>query len=114
MTTLLVAITSIGFSVLAQFLLKSGIGGIPFEGTATLFNMFKSWKILAGFVCYSIAALIWLRVLVDWDVSKAYPMMGLGFVISLLVGVLYGEMVTTSRIIGIAIIFIGVMIVARS
>jgi hypothetical protein len=69
---------------------------------------------LAGFVCYSIAAVIWLRVLADWEVSKAYPIMGLGFVISLIVGFLNGELVTISRIIGIATIFIGVIIVARS
>ncbi|MEY4265291.1 MAG: hypothetical protein RL373_1859 [Pseudomonadota bacterium] len=114
MTTLLVAIASIGFSVLAQFLLKSGVHGVTFEGITSLYNLMKSWKILAGFACYSAAAVIWLRVLADWDVSKAYPMMGLGFVISLLVGILYGEIVTASRIIGIATIFIGVIIVAKS
>ena len=32
MTILLIAITSISFSVLAQFLLKSGLQGVPFEG----------------------------------------------------------------------------------
>ena len=114
MTTLLVAISSIGFSVLAQLLLKSGVQGFAFEGISSLYYLIKNWKILTGFACYSAAAIIWLRVLADWDVSKAYPMMGLGFVISLLVGLLYGEMVTTSRIIGIATIFIGVIIVAKS
>jgi multidrug transporter EmrE-like cation transporter len=114
MTILLIAITSISFSVLAQFLLKSGLQGVPFEEVSSLYPLIKSWKILAGFVCYSIAAVIWLRVLADWEVSKAYPIMGLGFVVSLLVGYLNGEIVTASRIIGTATIFIGVIIVARS
>jgi multidrug transporter EmrE-like cation transporter len=41
-------------------------------------------------------------------------MMGIGFVLTLLAGLLYGELVTTSRIIGVAAIFIGVILVARS
>ena len=114
MTTLLISIISISFSVLAQFLLKSGLQGVSFEGVLSLYSLIKSWKILAGFACYSTAAIIGLRVLADWDVSKAYPIMGLGFVISLIVGFLNGELVTISRIIGIATIFIGVIIVARS
>jgi len=74
----------------------------------------KNWRIWAGFACYSTAALIWLRVLADWDVSKAYPMMGIGFVLTLLVGLLYGEVITMSRILGVAAIFLGVILVAKS
>lgn len=40
--------------------------------------------------------------------------MGLGFVIALLVGILYGEVITTTRIIGIATIFAGVLIISKS
>lgn len=114
MLTLCIASLSIGFSVLAQFLLKAGVQGAPLEDFSNLYLLAKNWKIWAGFVCYSTAALIWLRVLVDWDVSKAYPMMGIGFVISLLIGLLYGEVVTINRILGVAMIFIGVIMVARS
>jgi multidrug transporter EmrE-like cation transporter len=114
MTTLLIAILSIIFSVMAQFLLKSGVQGSLPLGFSSLEILVKNWKIWVGFASYSIAALIWLRVLSDWDVSKAYPMMGLGFVLTLLVGLFYGEAVTTSRIIGVTAIFIGVLLVARS
>jgi hypothetical protein len=40
--------------------------------------------------------------------------MGMGFVLTLLVGLLCGETITTSRIVGIAAIFMGVVLVARS
>lgn len=114
MTTFLIAILSIIFSVLAQFLLKSSVQGSLPVGFSNLDILVKNWKIWAGFACYSTAALIWLRVLSDWDVSKAYPMMGIGFVLTLLVGLFYGEAVTTSRVIGVAAIFIGVLLVVRS
>jgi drug/metabolite transporter (DMT)-like permease len=41
-------------------------------------------------------------------------MMGLGFVMALLVGILHGEVMTTTRIIGIATIFAGVLIISKS
>jgi multidrug transporter EmrE-like cation transporter len=114
MTTLLIALLSIGFSVIAQFLLRSGVQGIILSEFGSFDLLLKNWRIWAGFACYSTAALIWLRVLADWDVSKAYPMMGIGFVMTLLVGLLHGEAVTTGRIIGVVAIFIGVILVAKS
>ena len=114
MTTLLIALLSIGFSVIAQFLLRSGVQGIILSEFGSFDLLLKNWRIWAGFACYSTAALIWLRVLADWDVSKAYPMMGIGFVMTLLVGLLQGEVVTTGRTIGVVAIFIGVVLVAKS
>jgi len=114
MTTLLIAILSIGFSVIAQFLLKSGVQGVIPSEFGGFDLLLKNWRVWAGFACYSTAALIWLRVLADWDVSKAYPMMGIGFVMTLLVGLLQGEVVTTGRTIGVVAIFIGVVLVAKS
>jgi len=114
MTTLLIALLSIGFSVIAQFLLRSGVQGIILSEFGSFDLLLKNWRIWAGFACYSTAALIWLRVLADWDVSKAYPMMGIGFLMTLLVELLHGEAVTTGRIIGVVAIFIGVVLVAKS
>ena len=114
MTTLLIALLSVGFSVIAQFLLRSGVQGIILSEFGSFDLLLKNWRIWAGFACYSTAALIWLRVLADWDVSKAYPMMGIGFVMTLLVGLLQGEVVTTGRTIGVVAIFIGVVLVAKS
>lgn len=111
MITFIIAVLSIIFSVMAQFLLKSGVQGFSFN---SIIPLIRNWKVLAGFACYSTAAIIWLRVLSEWDVSKAYPMMGLGFVIALLVGILYGEVITMTRIIGIATIFAGVLIISKS
>jgi multidrug transporter EmrE-like cation transporter len=114
MLTLCIAILSVSFSVLAQYLLKAGVQTAPLGEISNLHLLAKNWRIWAGFACYSTAALIWLRVLADWDVSKAYPMMGIGFVLALLVGLLYGETITMGRILGVLAIFIGVILVARS
>jgi len=105
----------------AQILLKAGmrhIGHFDF----TLSNFFPiSWQIainpwiLLGLVSYVISVAVWLLVLSRVDVSIAYPMVSLGYVIS--AGIAYfflGEHVTLTRITGISIILLGVFIVARS
>ena len=99
---------------MAQFLFKSSVQGLSFNEPNNIVPLLRNWKVLAGFACYSTAAIIWLRVLSEWDVSKAYPMMGLRFVMALLVGILYGEVMTTTRIVGIATIFAGVLIIPKS
>jgi len=57
----------------------------------------------------------WLVVLSRVDVSIAYPMVSLGYIITVILGkVLFNETVTAQRMLGVAIICLGVLIVARS
>ena len=56
----------------------------------------------------------WLGVLSQWEVSKAYPLAGLGFVLTLPIAYLLGEQVSMSRVIGVALICAGVVLVGRS
>ena len=53
-------------------------------------------------------------MLSKWDVSKAYPLVGLGFALTLLIGWLAGEQVTLQRIGGVLLICAGVWIVGRT
>jgi drug/metabolite transporter (DMT)-like permease len=80
------------------------------KAQAILLNPF----VLGGFLLYGIGALVWLEVLSHWDVSKAYPLVGLGFGLSLVIGIALGEHVTTLRTIGVVLICIGVFLVGRS
>ena len=57
---------------------------------------------------------VWLGVLSKWDVSKAYPLVGLGFVLTVAIGFLVGEDVTLTRAMGVALICAGVFVVGRS
>lgn len=121
MRTLAIAILSITLSVMAQFSLKAGMSG---EGVRailaqpksfmTLINILMDKYVLGGFALYGLGAMVWLGVLSKWDVSKAYPLVGLGFVFTVLVGYLLGEQVTLSRAIGVALICAGVFLVGRS
>lgn len=121
MKTLLTAIMSIALSVAAQFALKAGMSSIEVRtalvssySLKTLFNVLADKYVLLGFLLYGLGAVIWLGVLSRWEVSKAYPLVGLGFGFSVLIGYLLGEQVTPSRVIGVALICTGVVLVGRS
>jgi Uncharacterised protein family UPF0546. len=119
--TLLLAILSIVLSVTAQFSLKAGMSG---EGIKAILAQPKSFMtivfilldkyVVGGFLLYGLGAVVWLGVLSKWEVSKAYPLVGFGFVFSVVVGYLLGEQVTILRVIGVMMICVGVLLVGRS
>lgn len=121
MNVLIIAIASIALSVAAQFLLKAGMDSVAVRqilsepaGWKTLPGVLANPYILGGFLLYGIGAIVWLGVLSRWEVSKAYPLVGLGFVLTLLVGLLNGEHITPPRVIGVLLISSGVILVGRS
>jgi multidrug transporter EmrE-like cation transporter len=105
----------------AQLLLKAGTNAIgQFEFSAA--NLAPiGWKvatqpyILGGLTCYAVSVVVWILALSRVEVSIAYPMLSIGYVVNALAAyVLFGEAVGVQRLVGIGIIIIGVYIVARS
>lgn len=121
MNTLFIAVISIALSVAPQFSLKVGMSGDamkeilaqPFT-VRTAFAVLTDKYVLGGFMLYGLGAVVWLGVLSKWDVSKAYPLVGLGFVFTVAIGFMVGEHVTIHRVIGVALICAGVFFVGRS
>jgi multidrug transporter EmrE-like cation transporter len=105
----------------AQLLLKAGANSIGrFEfALARAFEIGLRFAtnpyILGGMACYAVSLVVWLMALSRVEVSVAYPMLSVGFALNaVLAWWLLGEPVTLQRIAGIAVIIIGVTIVARS
>ena len=105
----------------AQLLLKAGTNAVGhFE-----FSMANAapvgWKlatephIFGGLVCYVISVVVWIMALSRVEVSIAYPMLSIGYIVNAVAAYyLFGEAVSPMRLAGIGIIIIGVYIVARS
>ncbi len=110
MHPLLLAVISVLLSVAAQFVLKAGMK----QHEGSVWQALLHPVVLGGFVLYGVGAVVWLTVLARWDVSKAYPLVGLGFAVATLIGLLIGENVTPIRWFGVALICAGVAIVSRS
>lgn len=108
-------------SACAQLVLKLGVAdqkmqaamqsGIYESALAALFSPF----IWFGLIIYALSVVLWLWVLSKVDLSVAYPFVGIGFVVTMLFGILLlNENVTPMRIIGTILIVGGCVLVGKS
>lgn len=71
--------------------------------------------VLFGLLCYGLGFMVWLVVLSKAEVSYAYPLISLGYVFTaLLARAIFGEAVGTTRLAGIFVTCLGVLLIARS
>ena len=117
--TFLLVLVSVSLNALAQVVLRKAmtVGTFPPArevlalGSALAGNIWL-W---AGMICYAASIGLWLVVLSRVEVSAAYPMLSIGYVIAAILGVMFlGENVGLARASGIALIGIGVLMVART
>ncbi len=119
LTTFLLGLMAIMLLSAGQTSLKYGlnaIGGVSLgEGLAFLGRLLETPWVIVGFGLYGISAVIWLDVLSKLDFSLAFPMVGLTYVFTLLIGrYLFGETVGWERIVGVGFILCGIFFLARS
>jgi multidrug transporter EmrE-like cation transporter len=119
LTTIPIAVLSVSLNAAAQIALRKtmlsvgpvGQGGYWSFGLEVLLN---SWFI-AGMACYALSIGIWLIVLSRLEVSAAYPLLSIGYIITAFVGYFYlDEAVNGMRIAGIALICLGIICISRS
>ncbi|MES2756150.1 MAG: EamA family transporter [Pseudomonadota bacterium] len=115
-------ITGVLLNAAAQIFLKAGTnalgGAIHLTATnwfATGIKVITQLPILAGLVCYAISLVVWIIGLSRTDVTIAYPMLSLGYVVSAAAAWFFlGETVSLQRLMAIGVIMIGVALLART
>jgi drug/metabolite transporter (DMT)-like permease len=71
--------------------------------------------VLFGLLCYGLGFMVWLIVLSKAEVSYAYPLISLGYVLTaILAWALFGEALNEIRLVGILTICLGVFLIARN
>ena len=105
----------------AQLLLKAGTNAVGhFEFSAANIvpvglRLALEPFILGGVTCYVVSLVVWIMALSRVEVSIAYPMLSIGYVINAVAAwYLFGESLTALRLTGIGFIVVGVFLVARS
>jgi multidrug transporter EmrE-like cation transporter len=105
----------------AQLLLKAGTNAVGhFEFSAgnlvpVGFRLALEPHIVSGVACYVVSLVVWIMALSRVEVSVAYPMLSIGYVVNAVAAwYLFGESVTALRAAGIGFIVVGVFLVARS
>ena len=114
-------LTGVMLNAAAQLLLKAGtnaVGHFEFHvGNVIPVGMKLAFEphILGGMVCYVVSLVVWIMALSRVQVSVAYPMLSIGYVVNAAIAYYWlGENVSVMRLAGIGIIVLGVFIVARS
>lgn len=113
---------AVGVAVVGQVALKSGmqqVGRIDGESVAQPLvlaaRVATNPLVLAGLGLYVLGAVAWLTVLSRVPLSFAYPMLALSYALTPLVAwLVLREPIPSIRWVGIAVIVLGVSIVARS
>jgi multidrug transporter EmrE-like cation transporter len=120
--TWVLILTGVGLNAAAQLLLKVAtkpLAQFSVFNTDTLNNsvliLFKSLPFWTGMLCYAASVCVWVAALTKAPVSTAYPMLSLGYVVVAAVSVAWlGETLTPAKVLGIALICAGVVLVSRS
>ena len=105
----------------AQLLLKQGmrtIGQFAFSldnilpvGARVALNPF----VFAGLLCYVISVVVWLMALSRVEVSYAYPLLSVGYIVTAFAGqFFFQESLGPVRWAGILVICLGVFLITRS
>nr|WP_320190506.1 SMR family transporter [uncultured Desulfobacter sp.] len=105
----------------AQLALKQGMRQIGYfefslrNSSHIFFAVALSPYILAGLTCYVVSVGVWLLVLSRVEVSYAYPLLSIGYIVTAFAGwFFFQESLSLTRWIGIAVICIGVWLMTRS
>ena len=112
---------SVVLSAVAQLLLKQGLNnvrsrnGANSSAAALIFAVAtQAWVWLWG-VCFVFATALWLLGLQKLDLSYAYPLLSVGYIlVNLLSAIFFHERVDRMRWLAVAVISVGVVLIAGS
>jgi len=122
LTTFAFIISGVILNACAQLLLKAGTNALGGAIHLTMNNWFQTFikvvtqlPILGGLACYGVSLVVWIIGLSRTDVTIAYPMLSLGYVVSAIGAWMFlGEVIPPQRLVAIGVIVIGVVLLART
>jgi len=121
MKSALMVLVPVLIGVVGQLFLKSGmmqIGQFALNGPALLATFAKvatNFSVIFGMFLYGFSALLWLVVLSRMELSFAYPLLSVGYVLILLCSwLIFKENVSLVRWGGVLVICCGVFLISRS
>ncbi|MFA4949108.1 MAG: EamA family transporter [Candidatus Krumholzibacteriia bacterium] len=116
--SLLLIVATVIINTTGQFLVKTGVnrvGAVNLNDFHAIVKALSSWLVLCGFVIYFLSALIWISILSKAELSWAFPILSLSYVLTVLLSpILLNESFSAHRLIGTLVICLGVFLVYRT
>jgi undecaprenyl phosphate-alpha-L-ara4N flippase subunit ArnE len=100
----------------AQVFLKLGLGKMqPFGWNKEFWaSALLNWQFAFSGICFGIASLLWMYIIKHFPLSMAYPLVSLSYVFGLIAArMVFHEDVGFSKWLGVMLIMIGCIIVAK-
>jgi drug/metabolite transporter (DMT)-like permease len=114
MSRLALILGSVALSGVGQLLLATGArraAGLDPGALATWRTLLGSAPVIAGLACWALASVLWLVVLAREQLSYAYVLGSLNYVlVPIAAHVLFAERISGWRVLGMAIITAGVLV----
>lgn len=120
--SLALLVISVVFAIAGQFTLKSAMNEIGRIGSAEFRDPMqlvakaaKEPRLWAGLVLFGISALFWLVVLSRVNLSVAYPLVGVSYILVVAIGrFVLNEEVPPIRWVGVSVIALGIAMIGLS
>ena len=113
--------TGVMLNATAQILMKAGTNAIGYfdfsmENVVPIgWKLATEWQIVAGLFCYALSVVIWILALSRVPVSIAFPMLSMAYVVnSIAAWYLLNEVLNPTKLIGMGVIIVGVIIISRA
>lgn len=111
---------TIVFTLYGQLIIKwkmSQVGNLPdhfIEKTTFLFMQFLNPWIISGFISAFIASLCWMAAMTKFELSYAYPYMGLSFILIMISSaLLFHEPISVYKLAGLILVVSGIVVGAQ-
>ena len=118
--SILIVLIVVIFTAFGQLSMKAGMNEIGAISVQKMFNpinafhVFTNKFVFIGVVLYASSLLIWLSVLSKVNVSVAYPLLSLGYIITALLAFAFlREELTSIRVLGVVIVIFGCFLITR-
>ena len=113
--------TGVMLNAAAQILMKAGTNNIGYFE----FNMANivpvgmklatEWHIVLALFCYALSVIIWILALSRVPVSIAFPLLSMAYIVTAVAAwYLLGEALSLTKVVGIVVIILGVIIISRA
>lgn len=100
--------------VAGQTLWKLGATGKDVHNLGQLLRLFLTPYVIAGLMVYAFSSILWIYILNKGELSFVYPIQSTAFIFALIVGTtIFKEHLTLTKIIGVLVICLGVVIITR-
>ncbi|MDD5180048.1 MAG: SMR family transporter [Gallionellaceae bacterium] len=113
--------TGVMLNAAAQILMKTGTNSIGYfefamENILPIgWKLATEWHIVGALFCYALSVIIWILALSRVPVSIAFPMLSMAYVVNAVAAwYLLGEAFNPTKLVGMGVIILGVIILSRA